>query len=124
MLNQDAVPCLPCWYCNGVDGDGIAYDPYLHDGWFCEACEERRRFRYELDKPKGDEQPNPVQSGDQTAIWDLVIEDMKSRDNKGFKKYGTRLNPFNGRDGLRDVYEELLDAAVYIRSLMYEKDKK
>ena len=55
------------------------------------------------------------------AVWDLVIEDIEKRDAYGVAKYNTRLQPHNGRDALRDVYEELLDAVVYIRQLMYER---
>lgn len=54
--------------------------------------------------------------------WDLVIEDMKKRDEMGRKEYGTPLFPHNGRDSLQDVYEELLDAAVYMKNLIIERD--
>jgi len=48
--------------------------------------------------------------------------DMKARDTFGFKKYKTHLQPFNGRDTLYDIYEELLDAVVYIKTMIYERD--
>ena len=35
---------------------------------------------------------------------------------------GTALQPFNGRDALRDLYEELLDACTYIRQVIEERD--
>jgi hypothetical protein len=54
--------------------------------------------------------------------WDLVIEDMKARDNTGFLKYGRRLTPNNGRDSLQDAYEEALDLAVYLKNTMIERD--
>lgn len=54
--------------------------------------------------------------------WDLVIEDMKKRDEMGRKEYGVPLTPNNGRDSLQDVYEELLDAAVYMKNLIIERD--
>lgn len=38
-------PELPCWYCGGKDGDGQPYDPKVHHGWNCEACDERRAYR-------------------------------------------------------------------------------
>ncbi len=39
-----AGPELPCWYCEGRDGDGDSYDIRLHGSchWACEACDERR----------------------------------------------------------------------------------
>ena len=57
-------------------------------------------------------------------VWDLVMDDMKKRDRFGFKKYRVHLQPHNGRDGLQDLYQELLDAVVYARLLMYERDNK
>lgn len=56
------------------------------------------------------------------AIWDLVVTDIGQRDAKGVETYGTRLRGFNGRDALRDAYEEALDLAVYLRQAMYERD--
>lgn len=61
-------------------------------------------------------------SNDLPAIWDLVINDIKQRDEMGLKKYNTRLQPFNGRDVLWDAYQEALDLAVYLRQAIYEKE--
>ena len=58
------------------------------------------------------------------ASWDLVISDMQRRDAFGAAKYKVRLQPNNGRDTLRDLYEELLDATVYARTLLFERDGK
>lgn len=58
------------------------------------------------------------------AIWELVIRDMAQRDLVGRKKYGTPLQPFNGRDALIDAYQEVLDLCVYLRQVIYERDKK
>lgn len=60
-------------------------------------------------------QPPPIPS-DGPAIWDLVIADMRERDRIGELAYGVRLQADNGRDHLWDAYEELLDAAVYLRA--------
>ena len=56
--------------------------------------------------------------------WNLVIKDMKTRDDFGFNKYKTHLQPFNGRDQLQDIYEELLDTVVYMRTLLYERENQ
>lgn len=58
------------------------------------------------------------------AVWDLVVADMRARDTIGQRNYGTRLQPHNGRDALRDAYEEALDLAAYLRQAMYERDGK
>ena len=80
-----------------------------------------------LDRAMGKEastkydQPEPTQN-ELPAIWDLVMDDMRERDTVGLKRYGTRLQPHNGRHMLRDAYEEILDQAVYIRGAMYEQE--
>lgn len=66
-------------------------------------------------------QPAPVANTNQ-AVWDLVVQDMKSRDQFGRGKYGTRLQAFNGRDALVDAYQEALDLVVYLRTAIYERD--
>lgn len=69
------------------------------------------------------EQPKPKKN-DEPAVWPLVMVDMAMRDQLGQKRYGVSLQPHNGRDSLRDAYEEALDLAVYLRTVMYERDGK
>ncbi len=67
--------------------------------------------------------PEPFpRRNDAPAVWDLVVADMKLRDATGAEKYGTRLQPHNGRDVLTDAYQEALDLAVYLRQAIYERD--
>lgn len=49
-----------------------------------------------------------------------VVADIEARKALGISRYGVALQPFNGRDCLRDAYEELLDAAAYTRQAMVE----
>ncbi|WP_339377445.1 hypothetical protein [Calothrix sp. NIES-2100] len=42
------------------------------------------------------------------------------RRNIGLQTYGKRLNPFNGRDAYKDLFEELLDACAYAYQLYLE----
>lgn len=56
------------------------------------------------------------------VIQDLVIGDIEERRRLGIERYGTALQPYNGRDTLRDLYEELLDAAMYTRQALFERD--
>jgi hypothetical protein len=65
------------------------------------------------------EQPSPI-SNESTPIADLVISDMQTRKEIGYSRYNKYLQANNGRDGLRDLYEELLDACMYIRQVMEE----
>lgn len=70
-------------------------------------------------------QPQPAPSGNELpAVWDLVMSDFKERDETGMRKYGTRLQPHNGRDILIDIYQELMDAVVYTRQAIFERDGK
>ncbi len=59
---------------------------------------------------------------DLPAVWDLVVADMQGRDAVGRQRYGVPLQPHNGRDMLRDAFEEALDLCVYLRGLLYERD--
>lgn len=49
-------------------------------------------------------------------VGDRVLADMRDRDRVGRARYGTPLTTGNGRDHLVDAYQELLDAAVYLRA--------
>lgn len=70
----------------------------------------------------GDQQlPVPNDSPD---IQSLVIADIEARRQVGIERYGTALQAHNGRDALRDLYEELIDAAMYARQLMVERDQR
>jgi len=71
-------------------------------------------------KNLSDKEP-PPEKNDHPAVWDLVLEDIRVRDEFGKQKYGTRLQPFNGRDPLIDGYQEALDLTVYLRAAIYEK---
>jgi len=66
-------------------------------------------------------QPKPRHNNN-PAVWDLVLQDIKDRDSAGRIKYGTRLQPNNGRDPLVDAYQEALDLVVYLRQEIYERD--
>lgn len=43
-----------------------------------------------------------------------IIEDVTARSQEGLKKYGVMLKPHNGRNALVDLYQELLDANLYL----------
>lgn len=72
-----------------------------------------------MNKPE----PAPIKN-ELPPVWDLVVTDMLQRDQSGLRKYGTRLQPNNGRDALVDAYQEALDLAVYLRQAIYERDNK
>lgn len=55
-------------------------------------------------------------------VLPLVISDLRARAAAGLLKYGTALKTGNGRDALVDLYQELLDAAMYARQRIAEGD--
>ena len=68
-------------------------------------------------------QPAPVKNS-YPEVWPLVVKDMGDRNEFGRAKYGVGLQPHNGRDVLRDAYEEALDLCVYLRQAIFERDGK
>lgn len=65
-------------------------------------------------------QPLPIPN-DGPSMHDLVIADMENRKAFGLNKYGALLQANNGRDALQDLYDELMDAIVYVRQLIEER---
>ena len=53
-------------------------------------------------------------------ILDLVLADMRERDQVGRQRYGTPLTSGNGRDHLVDALQEQLDSAVYLATALDE----
>lgn len=51
-----------------------------------------------------------------------VTDDLVARAKMGIRKYGTPLRAHNGRDALNDLYQELLDAVMYIKQLIMEQE--
>ena len=73
----------------------------------------------ELRQRPGD-QPLPVPNA-RPDVQSMVIEDIRARRELGIQRYGTALQAHNGRDALRDAYEEALDLAMYLRQVIEER---
>jgi hypothetical protein len=67
------------------------------------------------------DQPLP-DANDHALVHDAVSADIQSRKRLGTQRYGTPLQPHNGRDALRDAYEEALDLACYLKQALMERD--
>jgi hypothetical protein len=77
------------------------------------------------------EQPRPKKNQHQPS-WGLVLRDLEARgemevisdigarNQAGIQKYGTALQPHNGRDSLQDAYEESMDLVVYLKNAIQE----
>lgn len=66
------------------------------------------------------DQPPPKPG--KTVVWEHVMRDIEERVALGIERYGTPLMTRNGRDALVDAYQEILDAAFYIRQAILERD--
>ena len=66
------------------------------------------------------EQPKPTQGVGDMALE--VISDLLVRRKVGISRYGAPLQAGNGRNAVRDAYEEALDLACYLRQIQEERD--
>ena len=66
-------------------------------------------------------QPDPIDNSNR-EVMELFFDDLNERYREGIRRYGVPLKPFNGRDALRDAYEEATDLALYLRQAIYERD--
>lgn len=121
-----------CGVCHVVDIPFGVDWPYWHEGKpVHQACYPFRKLgRLTLSalsvvptRTREGDQPLPTDNGG-PAMQDLVIADIEARKAVGLSRYGQLLKAFDGRDNLRDIYEELLDAAVYVRKEIYKRDGK
>lgn len=68
----------------------------------------------------GDQQLPTINEGE-PFIQDLVIADIEARRQLGIQRYGTALQAHNGRDSLRDAYEEAIDLTLYLKQRLVEE---
>lgn len=69
------------------------------------------------------DQPLPIPN-ESRDIQSRVVEDIEERRKLGISRYGTALQPHNGRDALRAAYDLALDIAINIRQAIAERDGK
>lgn len=56
------------------------------------------------------------------SMHEKAIADVEARKAIGIERYGVALQPANGRDAVRDWYEEALDGVVYGAQVAWEQD--
>jgi hypothetical protein len=64
----------------------------------------------------------PLPRAGQQNVSEAVKADLDARIQLGIQRYGQPLQTFNGRDALKDLYEELLDACHYAKQAILERD--
>lgn len=67
-----------------------------------------------------DPQPMPTE-GVGPDIFDLVTKDFQDRNALGLRTYGVTLRARDGRINMIDLYQEMLDAIVYMRKELEER---
>lgn len=109
--------------CKICDGIGLVEvdDDYIGYKYKCSNCDGKGKFDVSVVDTHA--QPMPSKNG-LPFIKDLVMKDLIERAEIGRQRYGTYLQPHNGRDSLRDAYEESLDLPMYLRQKLYERDGK
>lgn len=68
------------------------------------------------------DQSQPMPQPGEEDVTRAVIDDLRRRERKGIETYGTPLQTHNGRDALRDAYEEVLDLAQYLKQAIMERE--
>lgn len=66
--------------------------------------------------------PEPKPSGRGEVILPLVLKDLQDRAVMGEGKYGVKLRANNGRNALKDAYDEACDLVMYLRQKIYEEE--
>jgi len=66
--------------------------------------------------------PETQPTGDGKIVLFEVMHDLMDRAKVGREKYGTYLKTNNGRDALMDAYQEMLDACMYLRQAIMERE--
>ena len=59
----------------------------------------------------------------ENSTWREVEKDIRNREHAGVLKYGKFLTSYTTEDTLQHLYEELLDAVVYIKTEILKRKK-
>jgi hypothetical protein len=70
-------------------------------------------------KQRPGDQPLPTPGRD--CVQDALIAAIENRKQLGISRYGSPLMTHNGRDALRDAWEESIDLAAYLTQMRMER---
>jgi hypothetical protein len=85
-----------------------------------EALDEGREERTPTRKDRKHDQALP-EANEREVMHEVLIDLVNKRLAVGVERYGTGLQPMNGRDAWRDLVEELVDATVYTLQIAHER---
>jgi hypothetical protein len=63
----------------------------------------------------------PLPSPGRDCVQDALIAAIENRKQLGIARYGSPLMTHNGRDALRDAWEESIDLAAYLTQMRMER---
>lgn len=66
----------------------------------------------------------PLPTPGQQNVFDALIAALRAREAQGIATYGRSLETFNGRDALRDAFEESCDQTLYLLQALLERDAR
>ena len=66
----------------------------------------------------------PLPRGGQRCVQDRLIAEIEQRKQLGIQRYGQPLMTGNGRDAVRDAWEEAIDLAAYLTQVMMEREER
>lgn len=72
-------------------------------------------------KDRPEDQKMPVAT-EGPHMHDIAAQLLDARKQLGISRYGQPLQPFNGRNAVQDVLEEVLDSAAYIAQVAWEQE--
>lgn len=120
--NPGGMMAYPCWLPKDHKGPCMATEIpssiRRREAWEAEqkaATPTRATPRDEADQPL----PTPNHHID---VQTLLVRDIEARRDVGIERYGTALQPDNGRDMLQDALDEAIDLGVYVRGEMARRD--
>lgn len=127
--DEQGSHCLTCGPNVAVDEDGCCAscgrDAMWYAGQDCRCSDFDDGPCPQCLHDGGDGQPmtdqQPPKPNDRRPIHEAIIDDIRARAEVGLVRYGTHLQAGNGRDSLRDAYEEQLDRLQYHRQWMEER---
>ena len=74
-----------------------------------------------METPTAGDQPLPTE-GVGAPVSDQVKGYLDQRKELGIRRYGKALQAHNGRDPLRDAFEEAVDLTMYLGQVLIERD--
>jgi hypothetical protein len=112
-----STPYLASNYCEG-GGDAPAGKPSIKA-----LAHVIETYEHEPTKTRPGDQPLPTVN-DAPYVQDQVMAFIERRKQVGIQRYGTALQPNNGRDAMLDAFEEAVDLAIYLGQVIIERDGK